>query len=89
MHKAASNLNIVGDRQDIPPELLFKHVGHRGEVKDFQWNMNDPWTILSVSSDEDGGSLQIQRMNDLIYRPREEVLKELEENRNKLTPQQL
>ena len=36
-----------------PPELLFKHVGHRdGRVVDFQWCPDDPWTMLSVSFDE-------------------------------------
>lgn len=64
------------------PGLLFQHAGHRDKVVDFHWNAYDPWTIVSVSDDCDstggGGTLQIWRMSDLIYRPEEEVLAELE-----------
>ncbi|QDZ19234.1 WD40 repeat domain-containing protein [Chloropicon primus] len=73
---------------DVPPQLLFQHVGHRAEVGDFQWNPEDPWTILSTSNDNSlrggGGTLQVWRMNDLIYRPEEEVLEELERQREKI-----
>lgn len=65
-----------------PPGLFFQHAGHRDKVVDFHWNASDPWTIVSVSDDCDttggGGTLQIWRMSDLIYRPEEEVLEELE-----------
>lgn len=65
-----------------PPGLFFQHTGHRDKVVDFHWNAADPWTIVSVSDDCDtsggGGTLQIWRMSDLIYRPEEEVLAELE-----------
>ncbi|ONH97778.1 hypothetical protein PRUPE_7G209600 [Prunus persica] len=65
-----------------PPGLFFQHAGHRDKVVDFHWNASDPWTIVSVSDDCDttggGGTLQIWRMSDLIYRPEEEVLAELE-----------
>ncbi|KAF5481839.1 hypothetical protein F2P56_002459 [Juglans regia] len=65
-----------------PPGLFFQHAGHRDKVVDFHWNAFDPWTIVSVSDDCDstggGGTLQIWRMSDLIYRPEEEVLAELE-----------
>uniref|UniRef100_A0A5B6ZR83 Putative WD-40 repeat-containing protein MSI4 n=1 Tax=Davidia involucrata TaxID=16924 RepID=A0A5B6ZR83_DAVIN len=65
-----------------PPGLFFQHVGHRDKIVDFHWNASDPWTIVSVSDDCDtsggGGTLQIWRMSDLIYRPEEEVLAELE-----------
>ncbi|GBF95359.1 hypothetical protein Rsub_07787 [Raphidocelis subcapitata] len=116
-----------GGKGSPPPELLFKHVGHRrGKVVDFQWCPSDPWTILSVSDDtpqEDaaspkgkggkgkdaappgdaaaaaaaagavlapglstahggGGTLQIWRVNDLIYRPEDEVIEELEQHRD-------
>lgn len=63
--------------------LFFKHCGHRDKVVDFHWNAYDPWTVVSVSDDVEcssgGGTLQIWRMSDLIYRPRDEVLSELEE----------
>lgn len=65
-----------------PPGLFFQHAGHRDKVVDFHWNSFDPWTIVSVSDDGEstggGGTLQIWRMSDLIYRPEDEVLAELE-----------
>ncbi|KAI4377789.1 hypothetical protein MLD38_015367 [Melastoma candidum] len=65
-----------------PPGLFFQHAGHRDKVIDFHWNMYDPWTVVSVLDDCDsiggGGTLQIWRMSDLIHRPEEEVLAELE-----------
>lgn len=68
---------------NAPPGLFFQHAGHRDKVVDFHWNTYDAWTIVSVSDDCDssggGGTLQIWRMSDLIYRPEEEVLAELEE----------
>ncbi|KAF3592320.1 hypothetical protein DY000_02020344 [Brassica cretica] len=64
-----------------PAGLFFQHAGHRDKVVDFHWNAADPWTIVSVSDDCEttggGGTLQIWRMSDLIYRPEEEVLAEL------------
>ncbi|KAI4324782.1 hypothetical protein MLD38_030238 [Melastoma candidum] len=67
---------------NAPPGLFFRHAGHRDKVVDFHWNSSDPWTIVSVSDDGEstggGGTLQIWRMIDLIYRPEEEVLAELE-----------
>ncbi|GLU14317.1 hypothetical protein SLE2022_308930 [Rubroshorea leprosula] len=80
----------IGKKQDTagsgtpnhPPGLFFRHAGHRDRVVDFHWNASDPWTIVSVSNDCEstggGGTLQIWRMLDLIYRPAEEVLAELE-----------
>ncbi|XP_039119538.1 WD-40 repeat-containing protein MSI4-like [Dioscorea cayenensis subsp. rotundata] len=68
-------------RAPSPPGLFFQHAGHRDKVVDFHWNAADPWTIVSVSDDCEstggGGTLQIWRMIDLIYRPQEEVLAEL------------
>lgn len=65
-----------------PPGLFFQHAGHRDKVVDFNWNSEDPWTVVSVSDDCEstggGGTLQLWRMSDLIYRPQEEVLDELE-----------
>lgn len=70
-----------------PPELIFKHIGHRfGRVTDFQWLPGEPWTVISVSDnsgvadDVADGSLQLWRINDLIYRPYEEALRQLEEH---------
>ncbi|KAJ8766938.1 hypothetical protein K2173_011756 [Erythroxylum novogranatense] len=65
-----------------PQGLFFRHAGHRDKVVDFHWNTYDPWTVVSVSDDCDttggGGTLQIWRMSDLLYRPEDEVLTELE-----------
>ncbi|KAK6914755.1 WD40 repeat, partial [Dillenia turbinata] len=82
-------LQMVGKRQDrdarmsdSPPGLFFRHAGHRDKVVDFHWNASDPWTIVSVSDDGEstggGGTLQIWRMIDLLYRDQDEVLSELE-----------
>ncbi|GJX49860.1 WD40 repeat-containing protein MSI4-like protein [Tanacetum coccineum] len=66
--------------------LLFRHSGHRDKVVDFHWNAHDPWTIVSVSNDDEstdgGGTLQIWRMIDLIYRLEQEVLTELDKFRS-------
>ncbi|KAM0031976.1 putative transcription factor WD40-like family [Helianthus debilis subsp. tardiflorus] len=78
--------NKIGERSGpaskFAPGLLFRHSGHRDKVVDFHWNSHDPWTIVSVSDDGEstggGGTLQIWRMIDLIYRPQEEVIDELE-----------
>ncbi|PKI49068.1 WD-40 repeat-containing protein MSI4-like [Punica granatum] len=71
-----------GTKSSAPAGLFFQHAGHRDKVVDFHWNAYDPWTMVSVSDDCDttggGGTLQIWRMSDLIYRPEEEVLAELE-----------
>ncbi|KAK6153596.1 hypothetical protein DH2020_013235 [Rehmannia glutinosa] len=71
-----------------PPGLFFKHAGHRDKVVDFHWNAADPWTIVSVSEDGEktggGGTLQIWRMIDLIYRPEEEVIAELDKFKDHL-----
>ncbi|XP_065866690.1 WD-40 repeat-containing protein MSI4-like [Euphorbia lathyris] len=69
---------------NAPPGLFFQHAGHRDKVVDFHWNASDPWTIVSVSDDCEstsgggGGTLQIWRMLDLIHRPGEDVLAELD-----------
>ncbi|EPS70167.1 nucleosome/chromatin assembly factor group, partial [Genlisea aurea] len=68
--------------------LFFKHAGHRDKVVDFDWNAADPWVIVSVSEDGEktggGGTLQIWRMMDLIYRPEDEVVGELEKFKDHL-----
>jgi histone-binding protein RBBP4 len=71
-------------RVALPKELMLTHAGHRAPVVDFQWNPHDPWTIMSVSDEsqmESGGTLQLWRISDLLHRPEEEVLAELEANR--------
>ncbi|CAA2992133.1 WD-40 repeat-containing MSI4-like [Olea europaea subsp. europaea] len=73
---------------DSPPGLFFRHAGHRDKVVDFHWNSSDPWTIVSVSEDGEktggGGTLQIWRMMDLLYRPEEDVLAELDKFKSHL-----
>ncbi|CAI9261021.1 unnamed protein product [Lactuca saligna] len=72
-----------GPASKFAPGLLFRHSGHRDKVVDFHWNSHDPWTIVSVSDDGEStggsGTLQIWRMIDLIHRPQEEVINELEQ----------
>ena len=63
-----------------PPEIMFQHSGHRAQVTDFHWNPWDPWTMASVSSG-DINTLQMWRMNDLIYRPEADALAELEKHK--------
>ncbi|KAK4778431.1 hypothetical protein SAY86_005959 [Trapa natans] len=69
-------------KSSAPEGLFFQHAGHRDKVVDFHWDAYDPWTMVSVSDDCDttggGGTLQIWRMSDLIYRPEDDVLAELE-----------
>ena len=78
----ASASSRIQEYHGAPPGLLFQHCGHRDNIVDFQWNQSDPWTLLSVSDDTSaggGGALQMWRINDLIYRPQDEVLAELEQ----------
>lgn len=68
----------------IPAQLMFQHAGHRAPVVDFQWNPHDPWTFFSVADEAGeggGGTLQLWRVSDLVHRPDEEVLQELEQHR--------
>ncbi|XP_057549785.1 WD-40 repeat-containing protein MSI4-like [Amaranthus tricolor] len=74
---------------EYPEGLFFRHAGHRDKVVDFHWNSIDPWTIVSVSDDcsssAGGGTLQIWRIMDLLYRPEDEVLVELDKFRSNVT----
>ncbi|KAK6941374.1 WD40 repeat [Dillenia turbinata] len=67
---------------DSPEGLFFRHCGHRDKVVDFHWNPSDPWTIASVSDEVSliggGGTVQIWRIIDLLTRPEDEVLAELD-----------
>ncbi|XP_004488042.1 WD-40 repeat-containing protein MSI4 [Cicer arietinum] len=80
--KVGKKIERAGKTINSPPGLFFQHAGHRDKVVDFHWNAYDPWTIVSVSDDCEstggGGTLQIWRMSDLLYRPEDEVLAELE-----------
>ena len=49
------------------------------QVADFQWHPTDPFTMVSVTDDNAGGTMHMWRINDLIYRPEHEVIKELEQ----------
>ena len=61
-----------------PPELVFRHCGHRGNIVDYEWKPQigpratpeDEWTFVSVSDDSaraslGGGTLQIWRPSAL------------------------
>ena len=54
------------------------------QVADFQWvpsDPPDPFAMASVSDNGVGGTLQLWRINDMIWRPEDEVLAEMEEHR--------
>ncbi len=57
---------------------------------DFHWNPAEPFTLMSVADDsaldKGGGTLQLWRISDLITRPEEEVLVELEPHRRAQCP---
>ncbi|XP_031274926.1 WD-40 repeat-containing protein MSI1-like [Pistacia vera] len=36
-----------------PPELLFVHIGHKSDIKEFSWDLNGDWDIASVAEDND------------------------------------
>jgi histone-binding protein RBBP4 len=64
------------------PYLVLQHSGHRGTVWDIQWNPYDPWTVCSTSVGDFQNTLQLWRVNDMIYRDTEECIRELEEHRD-------
>ncbi|GLC77757.1 hypothetical protein PLESTB_000958500 [Pleodorina starrii] len=72
-----------------PPQLIFRHIGHRtGRVTDFQWHPSEAWTLISVSENTPAddevapdGTLQVWRPLDLIYRPYDEAVAELDQHR--------
>jgi len=68
--------------------VIYIHVNHfpaGAQVADFQWvpgaEPGDPFTMVSVSDNGVGGTLQLWRINDMIWRPEDLVLAELEEHR--------
>eukprot|EP01134_Creolimax_fragrantissima_P004641 CFRG4641T1 len=38
------------DAEDGPPELVFSHAGHQAKIEDFCWNVDIPWYVSSVDS---------------------------------------
>ncbi|KAJ0085940.1 hypothetical protein Patl1_06978 [Pistacia atlantica] len=44
-----------------PPELLFVHIGHKSDIKEFSWDLNGDWDIASVAEDND---LQTWKITD-------------------------
>jgi len=56
------------------------------QVADFQWHPTDPFTMVSVTDDNAGGTMHMWRINDLIYRPEQEVIKELEQYKSAPSP---
>ncbi len=55
---------VTEDHPDGPPELLFKHKGHKSQVEDICWNLNSP---LGIASTDSSGYLQVWEMDDDIY----------------------
>ncbi|XP_074294117.1 uncharacterized protein LOC141621792 [Silene latifolia] len=55
--------------------LSLMWIGDRDKVVDFHWNLIDPWTLVNVSDDfsssAGGGTLQIWRIIDFLWRPEE------------------
>lgn len=66
----------------VPDQLVLQHAGHQSSVVDFCWNPDEPWTIMSASVDgssgKGGGTLQLWRVSDLVYRSEKEIMEELE-----------
>ena len=62
--------------------LLFRHSGHRASIVDFDFNRNSPWTMVSMSDDSQnprlgGGTMQVWRLTDLLYKTGVDVDKHL------------
>lgn len=38
---------------DCEDKVLLNHIGHIGNVTDFEWNQLTPWTIISASDDSE------------------------------------
>ena len=70
-----------------PPQVVFRHAGHRAFVVDFQWchDPADPWLLASVSDDSSipdlgGGTLQTWRVLDLVFGLQSSTLDQLQED---------
>lgn len=69
---------------DASPELIFRHIGHGiadAKISDLEWLpcSSDPWCIASLSETfgSGGSTLQVWRISDIVYRPKEEVAADL------------
>mmetsp|Transcript_6204 Transcript_6204/g.19917 ORF Transcript_6204/g.19917 Transcript_6204/m.19917 type:complete len:94 (-) Transcript_6204:175-456(-) len=64
------DLGRIGEQQprddaaDGPPELMFVHAGHSGEVTEAAWDPGDSWLLASVSADN---TLHIWQMDESNY----------------------
>ncbi|CAA7391427.1 unnamed protein product [Spirodela intermedia] len=61
------------DADDGPPELLFSHGGHTGNISEFSWNPNVPWLVSSVAEDN---ILQAWQVAESIYGDEADALAE-------------
>lgn len=65
-------------------ELLFRHVGHKmtpSKITDLDWlpHTTDRWCVASLSESQYGGStVQLWRMSDLVHRPKQDIVDDLE-----------
>lgn len=66
------------------PQLMFKHVGHSMDectVVDIEWqpSESDPWCLATLSEavNSGGSVLQMWRISDLVYRPKDQVAADL------------
>lgn len=69
---------------EASPELIFRHIGHgieNARISDLEWLpcSSDPWCIASLSETfgSGGSTLQVWRISDIVYRPKEEVAADL------------
>ena len=53
---------------------------------DFQWHPEDPFTMMSLSEEEAGGTMQLWRICDLVTKPEKDSLAELDQHRHALPP---
>ena len=76
----ASKSGAPLEEDGLPEALLFRHAGHRASIVDFDWNARSAWTIASLSDDSEnprlaGGTLQVWRITDLLYKGLQEDAK--------------
>jgi histone-binding protein RBBP4 len=55
---------VTEDHPDGPPELLFKHKGHKGRVDDICWN---PLKELGIMSTDSSNLIQLWEIDEGIY----------------------